>query len=353
MTVINMVEAKKMIIACYQANESLLLLGPPGMGKTALFEEAARTDLKVGYVCNIMSQKDPVDIGGMRIPDQVTGFMRHFAPEDLPVVDDAEHARHPERGILHYDEINVVSMLMQATAYGIIQERRIGLKKLKPGWVPMASGNNLTDRSAAQKISLALANRFNVQQVRPDLKAWLEQYGSKNVDTRGTAYLRFRPKFFHVMPGEKIEEDGGRILVPADDIRFPTARSWTKAFKFIDQPPQLRRKFFAGYVGETVADDFEAFWRVMENAPTMDEIIAQPKKARLPAENDAGTYYAVAGMLARLVDRKNISQVMVYVDRMLPDYQVALIQDATRRDPGLKQTQAYAQWAVKNQHVTA
>jgi hypothetical protein len=333
--VISMIDARKMIIACYKLNEPLMLLGKPGMGKTSLFNGVAQ-ELGIGYLPNILSQKDPVDVGGMRVPDLKTGVLKHYIPEDLPDV-----KRHGEKGILHYDEINVASMLMQATAYGIIQERRLGASwRMPPGWVPMASGNNVTDRSAAQRLSLALANRFNIQQVEPDLQSWLVQYGSENVDTRGCAFLRFRPELFHVMP------------TTPDEIRFPSARSWTKAFKFIDEAASFRRKIFAGYVGTAAADEFEAFWRILENAPSFQEIVDAPQTARVPEERDAGTYYAVAGMLARLADRVNFSPIMAYTERLLPDYQVAIVQDATRREPGLKNTGAYAQWAVRHQDVT-
>jgi len=336
MSNITMADAKRMILACYNANEPLLLLGSPGMGKTSLFLSVTK-ELDIGYIPNILSQKDPVDVGGMRVPDMKTGILRHFIPEDLPI---EGKSNHPKKGILHYDEINVVAMMLQATTYGIIQERRVGLHSIMPGWVPMASGNHVADRSAAQRISLALANRFNVQHVVPDVQSWLDQYGSEHVDTRGTAYLRFRPELFHCMP------------VESSEIRFPSARSWTKAFKFIDEEPKFRRKIFAGYVGDTAADDFEAFWRIMENATTFDQIVATPTQARVPDQQDTGTYYAVAGMIARLMDRKTINPVMQYVERMHRDYQVVIMQDATRREPGLKNTHAYGKWVVANQDVT-
>jgi len=329
-----MVDAEQLIIDMYEADEPLLLIGKPGMGKTSMFE-AVTQKLGIGYLPNILSHKDPSAVGGVQIPDLKTGILRLYIPEDLP-----DPKRHGPKGILHYDEINVVSMLLQATAYGIIQERRLGASwKLMKGWVPMASGNNVTDRSAAQRISLALANRFNIQYVEPHLPSWLQQYGSEHVDTRGTSFLRFRPELFHVMPRN------------ADETCFPTARSWTKAFKFIDKPPMERRRIFAGYVGSAAADEFEAYWRIMERATTFDDIIVNPTTARVPEERDAGTYFAVAGMIARLMDRKTIDPVMQYVDRMLPDYQVAILQDATKREPGLRETAAFNAWAVKHQEI--
>lgn len=331
---ITMSDARRMIIACYKADEPFLCLGSPGMGKSAMFADVAK-ELNIGLIDNRLTLKDPVDVGGMRVPDEKTGLMRHYMPDDLPI---AGNKKHPPRGILLYEEINAVSMLLQVTAYGIIQERRIGQHQLLPGWVPMGTGNLVSDRAGAQRISTALANRFNVQVVEPHLPSWLEQYGSKHVDPRGCAFLRFRPELFHVNP-------------KPDQLAFPSARSWTKAFKFMDEPPSFRRKIFAGYVGQEHADEFEAFWRVMEKAPTIDEIINDPKAARLPEERDAGTYYAVAGMVARFMDRKNVSPLMIYIDRMLPDYQVAVVQDAVRREPGLKNTNAYGQWKVKHQDV--
>lgn len=329
---INMDDARRMIVAMYEADEPLMLLGKPGMGKTAMFEDVCH-ELGIGFIDFRLSLRDPVEVGGMRVPDSKSGVMRHYVPDDLPNV-----KRHGAKGIVLFDEVNVVGQMLQATAYGIIQERRNGAYRMPPGWVPMASGNNVADRAAAQRLSTALANRFNIQEVEPDLGVWLAQYGSEHCDARGTAFLRFRPELFHVMPGR-------------DQTAFASARSWTKALKFIDQPPSFRRKVFAGYVGQHAADEFEAFWRVMEAVPTLEEIVRTPTTARVPADNDPGSYYAVAGMLARSVKLDNIEPIMVYADRMIPDYQVSMVTDAVRRDPNLRNTRAYGEWTIKHQGV--
>lgn len=336
MSSISMTDARKMIIACYNKNEPLFLIGKPGMGKSALFESVA-TELGIGFIDFRLTMRDAVDVGGMRVPD-VSGkspILKHFLPEDLP---DAK--RHGPKGLMVFDEINAVGPMMQATSYGIIEERRNGSYRMPDGWTPMASGNNMTDKAAAQRISSALANRFNVQIVEPDLSSWLDQYGMQNVDTRGCAFLKFRPALFHVMP-------------KADQIAFPSARSWTKAFKFIDETPSFRRKLFAGYVGEEAADEFEAFWRIMETIVTIEQIEADPKGAPTPATTDPGTCFAMAGMLARVITRKNIDKVMVYVNRLLPDYQVNIVRDATKLEPTLTNTAAYGAWAVKHADLLA
>jgi hypothetical protein len=156
------------------------------------------------------------------------------------------------------------------------------------------------------------------------------------------------------MPGQSSQRSDGTVAMTLskDAIAFPSARSWTKTFKQIDEEPTFRKKRNAGWVGEDAAEEFEAFMRIMQAAISFDEILADPKKARLPNERDPGVYYAVAGMLSRLCDRKNFDRVMTYVGRMLKDYQVMIVRSACRREPGLKNTKGYGAWAVANQDVT-
>jgi ATPase family associated with various cellular activities (AAA) len=346
---ISMIEAERMIKTCYRLNEPLFVLGDPGMGKTALMESVAK-QLDIGFIDFRLTMRDPVDVGGMRIPDAKTGRMKHFVPEDLPT----EGSDHDDAGIILFDEINSVGPMMQAMSYGIIQERRSGQKKLKAAWCPMASGNPMSSKASGQRISTATANRFNVQYVRQDVPGWLDQFGYANVHPYMVAFLKHRPELFSIMPGATAKNPDGTtaLSLPADATSFPSARSWTKAAKAIDEDPVFRKKMFSGWVGELAAEEFEAFIRIMHAAISFDEIIANPKDARIPAQNQPAVYYAIAGMLARLCDRKNFDRVMIYVGRMIADYQVMIVRSATARDPSLKNTKGYGAWAVANQTVT-
>ena len=306
---ITMSTAAQMIRDCYEADRPLFLIGKPGMGKTALFESTT-SQLGIGFSDFRLTMRDPVDVGGMRVPDMKAGRMVHYTPEDLPT-DEKVHGK--KGGIILFDEINSVSPMMQAAAYGIIQERRSGMKKLLPGWVPMASGNNVGDRASAQRLSTALANRFNVQFVEPDVPSWVKMYGQEHVDPRGVAFLKFKPALFHVMP-------------TADQTAFPSARSWTNAFKFIDKPAAYRKQLMTGDVGLAAAEEFEAFWRIMEGAISLEQILAEPDKANTPAESNPGLCYAVAGMITAFIDRKNFERLAIYVNRLVADYQVFIMQ---------------------------
>lgn len=340
-----MTDAAYMIEVHYRKRRPLMLLGNPGMGKTSLYEATCKK-LGIGFIDFRLPLRDLVDVGGIRIPDLKTSKLKWYCPDDLP-----DEKKHGPTGIMLFDEINVVSQLMQATAYGIIQERRIGSWQMPDGWVAMASGNNVSDRAAAQRMSSALANRFNVQVVEPDLVSWLEQYAIEHVDHRGVAFLRFRPALFHVMPGETVGTNGTGLTVGKDETAFPSARSWTNAFQFIDEAPSMRRKIFAGYVGPAAADEFEAFWRVYSNMVSFDEIVSDPKGAKVPSSAQPDVHYAVASMLGNLMTPKNAAPIFTYLARLPVEYQIIVAQTATKREPSLKVAKGYTEWAVANQHV--
>src|SRR5262245_59348322 len=115
-TTITMMELERMIIAMYHANEPLMALGSPGMGKSALFEHVCLKALNIGFIDFRLTLRDPVEVGGMRVPDLKTGKMKHYVPEDLP-----DPKVHGLKGMCVFDEVNVVAQLLQASTYGIIQ----------------------------------------------------------------------------------------------------------------------------------------------------------------------------------------------------------------------------------------
>lgn len=328
---VNMTQAREAIVAAFNADTPVMTEGDPGIGKSATFQSIA-DELKIGLIDFRLTMRDIADVGGIRVPDVKTGLLRHYVPSDLP-----DPRRHGPRGIMLFEEINTVPMMMQTTAYGIIQERRIGEWQMPEGWVPMATGNSVKNKAGAQSMSTALANRFLWLRIGAHLDSWIEQYGAKNVDFRGLAFLRFRENLFHVMPATP------------DDVAFPSARSWTKAFKFLDLKPALRFVMVAGCVGQAAATELEGFLKILESMVTIEDIIRDPKGTAVPTE--PSVCYAVCGMMSRAMTRKNSDAVMIYAARMKPEYQVVAMADAVRRDNDLKTTSAFSKWAVANQGV--
>lgn len=346
---ISMLTAQQMILAHYKRDEPLMLLGSPGSGKTSMIEHAATELIGGGFLDFRLTMRDAAEIGGMSVPDQKTGIMRWYCPEDLP-----DEKRHGKRGIMLIDEINAdIPRMIQAAAYGIIQEGRLRNWRKPPGWLIVAAGNLVSDRAAATKMSTALANRFNVQVVKADAESWCQQYAFEHVDARGVAFIRFRPMLLAVMPGESATDVGGTTIcqIGINDTAFPSARSWTKAFKFIDEDPVMRRQIFTGYVGAAAANEFEAFWRVYDNLVSIDEMIADPHKARIPSLAQTDLSYALSTMIGASLNRKNSEALFTYLKRMEPEFQVIAYQLAMKRDETLSSAKGATEWKIANQAV--
>ena len=64
------------------------------------------------------------------------------------------------KGILFLDEMNSAPQSVQAAAYQLILNRKIGDYELPVGWAVIAAGNRASDRSVVHAQPAALANRF-------------------------------------------------------------------------------------------------------------------------------------------------------------------------------------------------
>ena len=98
--------------------QALMLWGSPGIGKSDLVRQLAE-DLDRIFVDVRLSTIDPVDLRGLpmiNVEEQLTNWL---PPSFLPNVQS-------EPGILFLDEINAAPPMLQASAYQLILDRKLG-----------------------------------------------------------------------------------------------------------------------------------------------------------------------------------------------------------------------------------
>ena len=312
-------------IACH-------IWGPPGVGKSQLVHWIKKS-LKWGLVDIRLSLRDPVDLRGLPLVDAKTGTTRWLSPDELP-----QEKRDGKYGILFLDEANIASQAMQGAAMGLVLDRKLGEYKLPPGWRVIAAGNRLADRAAAQRMGTALKNRFAHIEVGVDTESFCAWAIRENIHPMMVAWARFRPALLHMMP-------------QGEENSFPTPRAWEQVAKCITAPTAIRQTLVEGLVGNAAAGEFEAFCRVYEQLPDFGEIIKRPKQAAVPADNQPGVLYAVSSALGRMATMDNFNSIVEYASRLPKTHTVAMMTDALRRTPKLKNTSAYARWAVDNQDI--
>jgi len=324
------------------------LWGPPGVGKSDKVRQAAKSRKGWGYIDFRAVLRDTVAMLG--IPDIIKlpgadgkdeKLTAWCPPSELP-----REKRDGKYGILFLDELNAAHQQVQAACFGLVLDRRLGDYHLPDGWTIVAAGNRQADKSAAQRMPRALANRFHHIEVEAHLDTWITDYAYDNdIDERLIAYLRWREggggkggSVFHVM-------DTGE-----DERKFPTPRSWTALNRHIKLVDKFDRvTCFEGHVGMGAATEFSAFLDIFENLPDFDEIVKDPRRAPVPEELDVK--YALASSLGRNADRSNFAQILTYTQRMGREYDIVVGIDATRRDEALAKTKAYGEFIMRNKDI--
>jgi hypothetical protein len=250
-----------------QIDISLMLWGPPGIGKSSIVAEVASShgfeliDLR-------LSQLAPTDLRGLPVADG--SVSRWLPPEFLPT---AGH------GVLFLDEINMAPPTMQGIAQQLILDRRVGNYKVPTGWFIWAAGNRKAERAAVFEMPSALANRFIHIDLKPDFesfKIWALRVGFSE---QLLAFLAFRPSLLH-------QPDSHR---PA----WPSPRSWIMADKLMRAQLSVEPA-----IGLPVAGELEAFLAVYRELPDLELILAGSADACFPTEASA-RYATVLGLIVR------------------------------------------------------
>lgn len=341
-TPVNIAKARKMIVACVKANQPFFLHGKPGIGKSDLVQQVAlslsyaegKGKRSYGLIDWRAVYRDPVDLRGLPVPNLKDGTTIWLKPSELPQVE-----RDGRCGLFFMDELTQASQMMKNCCFGVVLNRKFGEHPLLPGWLPCGAGNYVTDRAGATRLPTALANRFENIYVDIDPAPWVEWASANNVHPVVVAYIRWRPEMLHVMP-------------KGDEDAFPTPRSIVSVSNMLDHiDDDIRQAQVAGACGDAWAAEFEGFWRIHTQLPSMDDIQQHPRTARVPEETEVGALFAVATALGRHSNAGTFAAHLEYAQRLPKEFEVIVATDAIRREPALQKTRAFGQWAARNQEV--
>jgi hypothetical protein len=306
-------ELKELIKTCRRADVPMFIWGAPGIGKSDSVRQTA-VELNLPVVDLRMSLLNPIDLRGIPYIDKESGVTKWMSPSFLP--------REGE-GILFLDELNVAPPAVQAAAYQLVLDRKVGEYTLPKGWYIVAAGNRGTDRAIVFDMPSALRNRMTHYNVEVSLDDWMDWAWSNNIDSRVISFLNFKNNLlFQFDP--KASKQG-----------FPTPRSWSFVSRLINASPKVDFELVAGSVGEAAGHEFTAFVKVMDKLPNADDII-NGKPVTLPKE--PSSLYALCGSLVAKVQSiagkkhlEAIRNVVTFAEQKLsPEFAVLSVKDYAR-----------------------
>lgn len=277
-----------------------------------------------------LSMLDPVDLKGFPSISPSGKQMTWLQPDFLPT---------EGSGILFLDEINSAPQAVQAPAYQLTQDRKLGDYTLPEGWSIVAAGNRAGDRSIVHAMSSALASRFihlDFEINNDDWNVWAQD---NDIELDVRAFMHFRPALLHSFD-------------PATNPRsFPCPRSWqfvSDIYKSNLRPDE-ELELITGTIGKEACMEFAGFVRQIKDLPTVDQVLLDPEGTKMPSSPAA--QHAMVTALDTKATKSNLDRIMKYISRMSVEFQTVFVRSAIRRDSTLTGTKAYMDWGIKNKSV--
>lgn len=282
----------------------------------------------------------PVDLRGVPVADSDRKFTNWL----MPRIFDMDGSK-DVINILFLDELSAAPQSVQAAAYQICLDRKIGEHKLPDNCIVIAADNRTTDKSVSYKMPKALCNRLMHFEIRVDFTSWKDWAYSNGIDERIIGYLSFDNSKFCVEP-------------ETSDMAYPTPRSWSFAsniLKAMDCTPKDAHSLISGCVGNDTALEFENWCRVYRTLPSVDDIM-KGRNAPYPKTHDA--LFALTASLVTAVRSKGgdislneLENVCAYAKRFPSDFAMSFFKDILADDniriKSMK-CQSFNEWFKRN-----
>lgn len=235
----------------------LLLIGPPGIGKTQIMEQAARECGVVLVSYTITHHTRQSAIGLPVIEKKSYGGREYQATEYTmseivaSVYDKIEETGISE-GILFIDEINCVSETLAPAMLQFLQCKTFGNHRIPEGFIIVAAGNPPEYNKSVREFDIATLDRIRRIEVEADFQVWKEYAVNAAVHPAVIAYLEARKEHFY------------RIESTVSGKQFATPRGWEDLARLIEVYEKLGktvdREVAAQYIeNPRIAKDFAAY----------------------------------------------------------------------------------------------
>lgn len=331
---------KELIIPVLKAGLCPMVTSSPGIGKSSVATEIC-DDMALEMIDYRLSTVDPTDLTGFLVPNQEKGRADYLPPSIFPLEGKDELPTGKKGWLLFLDEITAAPPAIQAAAYKLILDRRVGEHKLHERVVIMAAGNGVGDNAVASRMSTALQSRMIHFSLAPSSKEWIEWAIAKKLDSRVIAYIEHAPDALN------------RFDPSHSDKTFSCSRTVEFLSKVIQKLPAGANAhdykwspLYAGTIGEGEGTQFRAFLEIYKDLVKFDHIVANPETCPIPQEPSA--LFALTGVIGERVNVSNIDEVIKYVDRLPVEHQVSSIRKIIANSPDLKGHQVFIDWLDTN-----
>ena len=198
----------------------IFLMGPPGIGKTAIMEQIAQ-ELNVGIVSYSMTHHTRQSALGLPfiVKREYDGkeydISEYTMSEIITSVYDLIENTGKREGILFLDEINCVSETLAPSMLQFLQYKIFGKHRVPEGWIVVTAGNPPEYNNSVREFDIVTWDRLKRIDVEPDYDVWKEYAYKSGVHASIVTYLDIKKSNFY------------KIETTVDGKCFVTARGWS------------------------------------------------------------------------------------------------------------------------------
>ena len=241
-----------------QKQRPVFMIGPPGIGKTAIMEQIARK-MKVGLVSYSITHHTRQSALGLpfitekNYGGEIYSVSEYTMSEIIAsVYDKIEETGNPE-GILFLDEINCVSETLSPAMLQFLQYKVFGKHRVPDGWIVVTAGNPPEYNKNVHEMDIATLDRLKKIEVEADFISWRDYAVNHHIHSSILSFLDQKPDFFY------------SVSTSIDGKSFVTPRGWEDLSDMIklyeDHELKVDYEFTHQYLQDTkIAREFATYY---------------------------------------------------------------------------------------------
>ena len=204
----------------------VFLVGPPGIGKTAIMEQIA-SELGVGLLSYSMTHHTRQSAIGLpfishkEYAGKEYSITEYTMSEIIASVYDLMENSGVREGILFLDEINCVSETLSPLMLQFLQYKVFGRHRVPEGWIVVTAGNPPEYNNSVREFDVVTLDRLKKIEVEPNLEVWKEYAYEAGIHPAVMTFLDIKKACFY------------SVETTIEGKRFVTPRGWEDLSKML------------------------------------------------------------------------------------------------------------------------